>query len=787
MNKNTRIIRIAIAAVLALLLAGSAASTLAAAMGAQVSVFTLYLAALGAAALGGLCAWSGIAAIVAAVLFVVVGGAYAAANLEGLNAIPALFSAWQGGSVDAARLALGGNTLSVVISFVMGAIFFVLMYRREFVPLGLLLLFALLVGCYALSDMASLIRAVPGLIAAVAAFALAGGVQRDSAALRVLIPSALAVILALMLVPAGRVTWTPLENAANQVRGIFEQYFNFTRERVAFSINEEGYDHAGEVDDNVVAMLGGPAQPDTQPVMTVETSEDVLLRGAIRATYTGYSWVDTQPKNRYLYYDLTRSNVRDRVFNLNFENAPTAFDEVSVAVEMLDEGTSTLFVPGRLSGFSMDLSNAVYYNTSGEVFMARQVEPGDAYTLKALIPQRSEALREAVIQAERNSDDQYQDILSDYTVLPLGIDEGVYALTVEIIQNAASAYDRALAIESYLRQNYTYTLEVGYPPEGRDFVSYFVLESKEGYCSYFASAMAVMGRIAGLPTRYVEGYVARPDANGQATLTGEDAHAWVEVYFKGIGWLPFDASGGAGGGAQQGSEDQPEGSGNASAGSMDAPLTEPTPTPTPSPLPEGGALDNEPTPSPEPENSDFPEETEAPPEEEPETPEPWPDQSDLPDNDQPDAHPNLTWLWILLAVLLALALTALAVLWARSRMRQADPILLSGQAESASQAAMILYRAILTLLAHMGQGPVNGETPENFVERIAQQFDNPDYQTFVHAVSLNRYARQPIEKADIEAGRRAYLTFRNGMRRMERLRFDITRVLHGLGDFESIP
>ena len=79
MNKNTRIIRIAIAAVLALLLAGSAASTLAVAMGAQVSVFTLYLAALGAAALGGLCAWSGIAAIVAAVLFVVVGGGLRAA------------------------------------------------------------------------------------------------------------------------------------------------------------------------------------------------------------------------------------------------------------------------------------------------------------------------------------------------------------------------------------------------------------------------------------------------------------------------------------------------------------------------------------------------------------------------------------------------------------------------------------------------------------------------------------------------------------------------------------
>jgi transglutaminase-like putative cysteine protease len=81
---------------------------------------------------------------------------------------------------------------------------------------------------------------------------------------------------------------------------------------------------------------------------------------------------------------------------------------------------------------------------------------------------------------------------------------------------------------------------VNYPPSNRDFVSYFLLDSKEGFCSYFASAMAVMARVADLrPATWRA--ISCPRAGEDGTIvTVENAHAWVEIYFQGVGWIPFN-------------------------------------------------------------------------------------------------------------------------------------------------------------------------------------------------------------------------------------------------------
>jgi transglutaminase-like putative cysteine protease len=142
--------------------------------------------------------------------------------------------------------------------------------------------------------------------------------------------------------------------------------------------------------------------------------------------------------------------------------------------------------------------------------MASPATPGDNYRVTALTPTYGDELRQAALWGETEDDGQYPSLLSTHTQLPEGIEPNLYALTMETVADAQSAYDRAVAIAEYLRRNMRYKLDVEYPPVGRDFVSWFVLDSKQGYCSYFASAMAVMGRIAGLPTRYVEGYYARP-------------------------------------------------------------------------------------------------------------------------------------------------------------------------------------------------------------------------------------------------------------------------------------
>lgn len=123
-------------------------------------------------------------------------------------------------------------------------------------------------------------------------------------------------------------------------------------------------------------------------------------------------------------------------------------------------------------------------------------------------------------------------------------------------------------VKDYLAKNYTYSLMPGSVPEGEDFVEYFLLESKEGYCTYFATAAVLMYRCAGIPARYVEGYVVTADmisqgehsqttiyrytdngetytVNGTASVVDVQdnaAHAWAEVYMDGYGWVTVEVT-----------------------------------------------------------------------------------------------------------------------------------------------------------------------------------------------------------------------------------------------------
>jgi hypothetical protein len=105
-----------------------------------------------------------------------------------------------------------------------------------------------------------------------------------------------------------------------------------------------------------------------------------------------------------------------------------------------------------------------------------------------------------------------------------------------------NVYDEATAIETYLRANYQYTLQPTEPPQGADPLAYFLFKSKEGYCEYFASAMGDMLRSLGIPTRLVNGYGpgTYDEKLGKYVVKESDAHTWVEVYFAGYGWIPFE-------------------------------------------------------------------------------------------------------------------------------------------------------------------------------------------------------------------------------------------------------
>ena len=109
--------------------------------------------------------------------------------------------------------------------------------------------------------------------------------------------------------------------------------------------------------------------------------------------------------------------------------------------------------------------------------------------------------------------------------------------------NATNPYDEATAIESYLRQPpFKYSLEAPQPVSGRDPLEYFLFDSHTGYCEYFATAMGDMLRSLGIPTRLVNGFGPGTfDSQVHSyVVRASDAHTWVEAYFPGYGWIPFE-------------------------------------------------------------------------------------------------------------------------------------------------------------------------------------------------------------------------------------------------------
>jgi hypothetical protein len=126
--------------------------------------------------------------------------------------------------------------------------------------------------------------------------------------------------------------------------------------------------------------------------------------------------------------------------------------------------------------------------------------------------------------------------------LPESITERTRNLTEQVTAGQETMYDKALAIEQYLRQ-YEYDLEVPAPPDDVDDVAdYFLFDLQRGYCDYYATAFVVMARLAGLPTRFATGFaVGQWDPmEGVWIITEAQAHSWPEVYFPQVGWIAFE-------------------------------------------------------------------------------------------------------------------------------------------------------------------------------------------------------------------------------------------------------
>jgi len=137
------------------------------------------------------------------------------------------------------------------------------------------------------------------------------------------------------------------------------------------------------------------------------------------------------------------------------------------------------------------------------------------------------------------------EVLSRYLGLP-ALDSRIPELARKITASADNDYDRAAALETYLRTHFGYSLQLSRTVP-HDPLANFLFERRQGHCEYFASSMAVMLRILGIPSRVVNGFRTGEfnDLTSQYVVRASNAHSWVEAYFPGHGWVAFDPTPGA--------------------------------------------------------------------------------------------------------------------------------------------------------------------------------------------------------------------------------------------------
>ena len=135
-----------------------------------------------------------------------------------------------------------------------------------------------------------------------------------------------------------------------------------------------------------------------------------------------------------------------------------------------------------------------------------------------------------------------REVLARYLDVPDSTSPETIALAEGLAKGQTSTYDVVLAYEQWMSEHVQYDLDAPVPDEGEDAVHDFLFESRRGFCEQIASALAIMLRTQGVPTRVATGYAAgvRDRIAGVFEVRASDAHAWVEVWFPDTGWQAFD-------------------------------------------------------------------------------------------------------------------------------------------------------------------------------------------------------------------------------------------------------
>ena len=284
--------------------------------------------------------------------------------------------------------------------------------------------------------------------------------------------------------------------------------------------------------------LGGPVDLGDKPIADVRGANVRYWRAMVYDQYTGRGWVLSEVQEAPAGPEAPPYSLPPFGLRQVISQTVTVYSPGNRLLIGAAQPLPVVSIPARAELFFLPREGATGELPPPDLFALysrTRLRTGDTYWIWS-------SVTDADVRSLRAAPAEYPAwVVERYLQLPESLPTRVRDLAAEITAPYDTPYDKVVALERFLR-TYKYNEAVPAPPPERDGVDYFLFDSREGYCNYYASALAVMARAVGIPARMVAGYTGGeylPDLGGYR-IREQDAHAWVEVFFPGYGWVEFE-------------------------------------------------------------------------------------------------------------------------------------------------------------------------------------------------------------------------------------------------------
>ena len=269
-------------------------------------------------------------------------------------------------------------------------------------------------------------------------------------------------------------------------------------------------------------------------IMRVKTPRAVYHRGLVFDRFNGTGWEISDLGGKHV---AAGANSYFNLANTGYSSYYTAFVDFSteyISYYLESDMPNIIYAPYRPDGVFFPFSMLVL-DKNLSIRVPALLLKGTVYTAVSSIP----ALDVKTLYRVKidGCPAEQEAFCSTAFITPRTIE-----LAHKITGGSSFELQKIMKIQNYLMGDYKYDLDAPRAPRGRNAVDFFLFESKSGFCEHFASAMAVLARAEGIPSRVVTGFAPGEynPFSGFFNVHGADAHAWVEIYFPIVGWVTFD-------------------------------------------------------------------------------------------------------------------------------------------------------------------------------------------------------------------------------------------------------